>query len=883
MFKNIFISFKNRILLGFCSLIIMMAVIISISLIQFFKVQQNTSELSNTIMPLTSGAESMVVDVIQVQQFLTDVSATHNPEGYKDAEESAADFKKKIQEIRTIGSITSEQKEELTKLEVAFDQFYSQGKLMAAAYINQGIQAGNAIMEDFDATSLHLAGLMRNFKNAALNQQLQTTVELSSETQHASHLLIGISVLMLTLSLGIAFYLANYLCKQLGIDPLYAKGIAKEIAKGNFTREINLNEGDTSSLLYAIKTIQTSINAFVAAQNVMSQKHAEGWIWEEMEASQFPGTYGKMAQDINALAKSHIDVKMQIVKVISQYAKGDFSLDMDRLPGDKAKITEAVDNVKQALFEISSEIKALAEAGSKGDFSKRADTSRFEFMFKEILADFNALVETCDIGFKDILSVTNAMAQGDMTHTIDKNYPGTFGEVIASINLTGEHLKSLVSEIKEATETINTAAKEIASGNNDLSHRTEEQAASLEQTAASMEELTSTVQANTENAKQANRLAKSAAETADKGVAVVGKVVMTMESINESSNKIVDIISVIDGIAFQTNILALNAAVEAARAGEQGRGFAVVASEVRNLAQRAAAAAGEIKGLIADSVEKVEDGSKLVTQAGHTMKDIVSSIQHVTAIMSEISAASVEQSSGISQVNLAIAQMDDVTQQNAALVEQAAAAAESMEEQAQNLSATVAVFKTTGSSSSSVMPVINPKIAQKALPVKIESYKGNRTVSVQQNKSIHNVNEVSIDLDTALQKHAEWKVKFRTAISHNDKLDVATISKDNCCDFGKWLHGNTKLHLGHLGSFSECISKHAAFHIEAGKVAQAINEKRHQEAHAMISAADSAFVSASSAVGIAIMRLKKDVALSTKPVAAKSQPKAVSNDEWEEF
>ncbi|MDI1276522.1 methyl-accepting chemotaxis protein [Methylobacter sp.] len=878
MFKNIFISFKNRILLGFCSLIIMMAVIIYVSLDQFSTVQQNTAELNSTIMPFAIAVEGMVVDVIQVQQFLTDVSATHDPEGYKDAEDAAADFKKRVKEILAFESITSSQKDELAKLDAAFDQFYNQGKLMASAYIGQGIQAGNAIMEDFDAASLSLADLTRKFKSDAVNKQIQTTTDLSSATKHASRLLIGISILVVTLSLGIAFYLANYLYKQLGIDPFYAKAIAKEIAQGNFKRDINLDEGDKSSLLYAIKTIQTSINAFVAAQTVMSQKHAEGWIWAEIDAAQFPGTYGKMARDINALTKSHIDVKMQVVKVITQYAKGDFSLDMDRLPGDKAKITEAVDNVKKTLFEVSSEIDALAEAGSKGDFSKRADTSRFEFMFKDILTDFNTLIETCDIGFKDILSVTNAMAQGDMTQVIDKHYPGTFGEVITGMNITGEHLKSLVSEIKEATENINTAAKEIASGNNDLSHRTEEQAASLEETAASMEELTSTVQANSESAKQANQLAKSAEEIADKGVTVVGKVVTTMDSINASSHKIVDIISVIDGIAFQTNILALNAAVEAARAGEQGRGFAVVASEVRNLAQRAATAAGEIKGLIADSVEKVEDGSKLVTQAGHTMREIVSSIHHVTAIMSEISAASVEQSSGITQVNQAIAQMDDVTQQNAALVEQAAAAAESMEDQAQNLAATVAVFKT---GADSLSPAIN-RIKQKAIPVKIETYKGNRTTSVPENKSIHNVKEISMDLDVALHKHAEWKVKFRTAISHNEKLDVVTISKDNCCDFGKWLHGNTKLHLGHLESFSECISKHAAFHVEAGKVAQAINDKRHQEANTMLDT-DSDFIAASSAVGVAIMRLKKDVALSTKPVVAKHQPMAVANGEWEEF
>jgi methyl-accepting chemotaxis protein len=261
------------------------------------------------------------------------------------------------------------------------------------------------------------------------------------------------------------------------------------------------------------------------------------------------------------------------------------------------------------------------------------------------------------------------------------------------MNETGENLKGLVTEIKIATDTIHTAAKEIAAGNNDLSHRTEEQAASLEQTAASMEQLTSTVEHNAQNAKQANQLAQDAAEIAAKGGQVVGKVVTTMDGINESSRKIVDIISVIDGIAFQTNILALNAAVEAARAGDQGRGFAVVASEVRNLAHRAAAAAGEIKGLIRDSVEKVEDGSKLVGQSGKTMQEIVNSISQVTRIIADITAASAEQSSGIQQVNQAIGQMDDVTQQNAALVEEAAASAESLEEQAEQLSHNVAKFK----------------------------------------------------------------------------------------------------------------------------------------------------------------------------------------------
>jgi methyl-accepting chemotaxis protein len=256
-----------------------------------------------------------------------------------------------------------------------------------------------------------------------------------------------------------------------------------------------------------------------------------------------------------------------------------------------------------------------------------------------------------------------------------------------------DRLARIVSEVRQGTDAIASASGEIASGNLDLSSRTEEQASSLEETASSMEELTSTVKQNADNARQANMLAQTASTVAGQGGDVVAQVVQTMGSINDSSKKIVDIITVIDGIAFQTNILALNAAVEAARAGEQGRGFAVVAGEVRTLAQRSAAAAKEIKALIGDSVDKVEAGTKLVDQAGSTMSDVVSSIQRVTDIMAEISAASQEQTSGIEQINQAISQMDDVTQQNAGLVEEAAAASEALQNQAARLAELVSVFR----------------------------------------------------------------------------------------------------------------------------------------------------------------------------------------------
>ena len=285
------------------------------------------------------------------------------------------------------------------------------------------------------------------------------------------------------------------------------------------------------------------------------------------------------------------------------------------------------------------------------------------------------------------------VSEGDLTSNIAVIRHDEIGELQQALLEMNEALIMIVSDVRSASQQITTGTDEMVSGNSDLSSRTEHQASSLEETASSMEELTSTVRQNAENAKQANQLAANASDIALKGGQAVNEVVHTMGMISTSSKKIMDIISVIEGIAFQTNILALNAAVEAARAGEQGRGFAVVAAEVRNLAQRSAAAAKEITTLIKDSVEKVDVGSKQVDQAGETMNEIVQAVKRVTDIMAEIAAASIEQNSGIEQVNQAILQMDEVTQQNAALVEQAAASAEAMEEQALALTMAVNIFK----------------------------------------------------------------------------------------------------------------------------------------------------------------------------------------------
>ncbi|MBP8184860.1 MAG: PAS domain-containing protein [Pseudomonas sp.] len=342
---------------------------------------------------------------------------------------------------------------------------------------------------------------------------------------------------------------------------------------------------------------------------------------------------------------------------------------------------------------VEQEVAGLVNAAGAGDFTQRIDTNNKDGFFLNLATGLNQLMATSDKGLQDVVRVLGALAEGNLTQRIDAEYQGTFGQLKDFSNETSQSLSNMLGQIRESADTIYTAASEIATGNADLSARTEQQASSLEETASSMEELTSTVKLNADNARQANSLAANASEVAITGGAVVQQVVHTMTAINDSARKISDIIGVIDGIAFQTNILALNAAVEAARAGDQGRGFAVVAAEVRTLAQRSAAAAKEIKTLISDSVDKVDTGNALVAKAGVTMGEIVVAIKRVTDIMSEIAAASSEQSTGIEEVNGAVSQMDEMTQQNAALVEQAAAAAESMQEQASVLSQAVAVFK----------------------------------------------------------------------------------------------------------------------------------------------------------------------------------------------
>ncbi len=485
------------------------------------------------------------------------------------------------------------------------------------------------------------------------------------------------------------------LMNELGGEPSYAAKVVKEISSGNLAFNVTLKSGDKSSLLYSIDKMRVALSNIIVSVNFTMKDVAQGELSSRVEG-EFQGDFNQIKTGMNSSLDTINETLNEVIHVAHALANGDLSQKMTgNYQGAFEKTKDSVNETVDALNNLIEEIDGIVYSGADcGDFSVKMTMTGKVGYGKRLAELINQLFTTTEKSLNDVLRVSQALAKGDLTQTIENDYVGAFAATKVGINTTVENLKSMISEIQDTGDVIASASKEISAGNVDLAHRTEKQAASLQQTAASMEELSVAVKLNTDNARYANQLASNAANTASSGVDVVNDVVTTMFSINTSSHQIVDIISVIDDIAFQTNILALNAAVEAARAGEQGRGFAIVATEVRNLSQRSANAANDIKRLINDSVERISSGSKQVEQAGKTISDIVNSIHEVTVLMSDITLASIEQNAGIEQINSAVLHMDTVTQQNAALVEEIAAAAESLSDQTRNLAIEMAYFRT---------------------------------------------------------------------------------------------------------------------------------------------------------------------------------------------
>ncbi|MBB5876452.1 methyl-accepting chemotaxis protein [Xanthomonas sp. 3498] len=701
--KNL--SLSARLALSFAVIVLITVIIGSISLSSLSSLNTAADMNDHTYKVLATG-DMMEVDALNVETGARGYLLSGNQDHLQPYTAGLASFDKNFAEAKRLTADNPRQQARLEKLHASFDDLVGVEKQITAlrAQSDDTAQVAAEFKQARDRKAMQsirsLLGEFTDEERGLLAKRSETLNTVRAQNKWA--VLLG-NLLVIVAAIGMAIVIRRQLLKRLGT----AIDVADAIARGKLDNAIDLRSKDEAGvLLTSMDKMQSQLQAVLAAQTEMAQRHDAGQISFRMDESAFPGDYGRMVRDSNALSASHIAVKLRLAQIMGRYAIGDLSDDMDRLPGEKAVLTETMDKVKLNLTAMNSEIKHLAGAAAAGDFSVRGDTERFQYDFRLMVESLNQLMATADGNLQALSGLLQSIAAGDLTARMHGDFQGVFATMRDDANATAEQLAAIVARIQTAAVSINGAASEIAAGNDDLSRRTEQQAASLEETAASMEELTSTVKQNAEHARQANQLAAGAASVASQGGDVVGQVVETMSGIQASSKKIGDIISVIDGIAFQTNILALNAAVEAARAGEQGRGFAVVASEVRTLAQRSANAAKEIKGLIDDSVSRVATGSALVDQAGKTMHEIVASVQRVTDIMGEIAAASQEQSAGIEQVNQTVTQMDETTQQNAALVEEATAAARSMEDQAGQLSQAVAVFKIDASSSHAGQPAI---------------------------------------------------------------------------------------------------------------------------------------------------------------------------------
>ncbi len=473
-----------------------------------------------------------------------------------------------------------------------------------------------------------------------------------------------------------------------------AVNLAERLSKGQLDQEFRLGGRDELTQLgEAMASVRQSVQAAIGAQLQMAEQHEAGAIRYRMDATAFPGDFGRMVQATNSLVESHVQVELLMAEVMQRYAIGDLSRDLPDYPGEKGTLTRTLAAVKQSLMAINAQIDELARAARAGDFSMRGDAAAFQYQFKAMVEHLNGMMASSQASIADVSDVLRAISHGDLTARMDGEYDGVFARMRDDANTTTAQLTGIVRGIQVAADSINNAAQELAAGNNDLSRRTEQQAANLEEAAASMEELTSTVRQNAELARQADSEAHAAGAAVRETEQAMAQMASVMGEIDQSSARISEISTVIDGIAFQTNILALNAAVEAARAGEQGRGFAVVASEVRTLAQRAGVAAKEIKELIEDAAAKVKSGLAVTVESEAAIARVAQASSRTTQLMSDIAAASKEQAAGIEQVNQVVVQMDQVTQQNAALVEEATAASRALEEQAHALTTSVAVFK----------------------------------------------------------------------------------------------------------------------------------------------------------------------------------------------
>ncbi len=689
----------TKLMLGFGSVVALMILSGCVAYWALTAVVGKLNDIKDDNVPKISWINSVNYDVLNIARSLRNgLLEIENPEkveaAIKHVLETRAHIKETIGKLQTQVTDAESQASLAQILDARLSFIEGQDKVIALLRAQKSAEAKTFLLTEMRKRQSIYAAATENFQKLQEKRMNQSGAAAETQVSWALSAISGTLIIAALLSALIAWRIIRDLTRQLGGEPAYAANMVAAIAAGDLTQPVQVKPGDHESMLYAVKTMQDNLSELVAEIRAMVAAAADGDFSQRIPIENKQGFGLQISQYLNQLSEITNTGLSDVMRVAQALAGGDLGTKIEQTyPGIFGLTSEAINTTVDALRAIVAEIESIVQAASLGDFSNRISMQDKKGFGQSLGLKLNELSETTESGLRDIIRVTSALAEGNLTEHIDQPYPGMFGETRLAINTTIEQLTSLVQQIQEATQSINTAASEIAAGNQDLSNRTEEQASSLEETASSMEELNATVKNNASNASKANLLAAQSNQIAHESNTAMQGVISTMGDIQASSSKIAEIIGVIDSIAFQTNILALNAAVEAARAGEKGRGFAVVASEVRNLAKRSTEAAKQIKTLISESVHRVNEGGKLVQQTGSMMGEVIRSFEQVTHLATDIAHASNEQSTGIDQITIAVAQMDEVTQQNAALVEQAAAAAASLEEQAKGLNDAVAIFK----------------------------------------------------------------------------------------------------------------------------------------------------------------------------------------------